>query len=340
MKKKNPIIDFGLPPKENFLNLIENTIKTLKSEDSFIRPYDETGLPGALIALDTDNESIPTIIVPDLHARVDFFEEILNFPFTQINGSSTITVQKALEQKKLYLLCVGDGLHSEHRGKERWIKAEEEWMKKDSANEYICEEMKEGLGLMSLIMQCKCMYPENFHFLRGNHENILNQFFCGAMPFRKFTSEGEMVKDFMLTVYEEEIAQKYADFEHNMPLFAKGKNFLVSHAEPLRPYSKQELIDGFFDEDLIRGLTWTQNDQAQEDSVEIMLNELLPNPKNSIYFAGHRTIQGTHRLLRNNKFIQIHNPTEHFISIIHPDRAFNPLVDIHDTRTGNIAVVK
>ena len=339
MKKKNPIAEFGLPPKENFLNLIENTIKTFKSEDSFIRPYDETGLPGALIALDTDDEPIPTVIVPDLHARVDFFEEILQFKIPQENSATEITVQEALEQKKAYLLCVGDGLHSEQRGKERWINAEEKWMQKNPANDYICEEMKEGLGLMTRIMQCKCKYPEHFHFLRGNHENILNQFFCGAMPFRKFASEGEMVRDFMLAVYGEEIAQKYADFEHNLPLFAKGKNFLVSHAEPLKPYSERELIDGFFDEDLIRGLTWTANDQAQEDSVEIMLENMLPNQPDAIYFAGHRTVKGTHRLLHNNKFIQIHNQTEHFISIIHPNKAFNPLENIYDTRTGAVAVL-
>lgn len=339
MGKKNPIEEFKLPLKEDFLKRIENTIKTLKSEDSFIRPLDEIGLPGALITLNTDNYPISTIIVPDLHARVDFFKEILDFQFTPNNNESKITVQEALEQKKVYLLCVGDGLHSEHRGKERWLKAEEEWMKKDSANKYICEEMKEGLDLMLLVMETKCKYPNNFHFLRGNHENILNQFFCGAMPFRKFSSEGEMVKDFMVTIYGEEIAQKYADFEHNLPLLAKGKNFLVSHAEPLLPYSEEELIDAFFDDDIIRGLTWTPNDKAQEDSVEIMLREILPDVENSIYFAGHRTVHGTHRLLRNNKFIQIHNPTEHFISIIHPDRMFNPLHDIYDTRTGNVATI-
>ena len=337
MGKKNPIDEFKLPLKKDLLEIIENTIQTLKSENSFLRPQDETGLPGALLNL--NNNPISSIIVPDLHARVDFFEEILDFKFTPTNNDTKITVKEALEQKKVYVLCVGDGLHSELRGKERWIKAEEQWMEKDSANKYICEEMKEGLDLMTLIMQCKCMYPENFHFLSGNHENILNQFFCGAMPFRKFSSEGEMVKDFMITVYGEEIAQKYADFEHNLPLFIKGNNFLVSHAEPLRPYSEQELIDAFFDDDVIQGLTWTPNDRAQEDSVEIMLKEILPNVKDSIYFAGHRTVQGTHRLLRNNKFIQIHNPTEHFISIIQPDKAFNPLHDIYDTRTGNVATI-
>lgn len=339
MVANNPITEFGLPQAECFQELIKETIKALKTEDSFIRPQDETGLPGALLDLNTDDEPIPTIIVPDLHARLDFFEEILNFRI-QLDGETqeSISIEEALQQKKLYLLCLGDGLHSESRGKDRWIKAEELWLQKDIANKYLCEEMKEGLGLMTRIMKCKCKYTDNFHFLRGNHENILNQFFCGAMPFRKFSSEGEMVRDFMLTVYGEEISQKYADFEHNLPLFAKGKNFLASHAEPLKPYTEIELIDGFFDEDLIRGLTWTANDQAQEDSVETMLEILLPNENESSYFAGHRTIPGTHRFQRNNKFVQIHNQKEHFISIIHPNRAFNPLQDIYDTKTGNIAV--
>ncbi len=340
MTVKNPIREFKLPQIDYFKKLITETIKSLKTEDSFIRPQDETGLPGALIDLYTDDKPIPTIIVPDLHARLDFFEEILALPICVNKETKEIlSIDDALQQNKVYLLCLGDGLHSEYRGKERWIKAEELWQENHITNKYLCEEMYEGLSLMTRVMETKCKYPENFHFLRGNHENILNQFFCGAMPFRKFACEGEMVRDFMIEVYGQEITEKYADFEHNLPLFAKGKNFLASHAEPVRAYTKHELIDGFLDEDLIRGLTWTANDQADENSVETMLENLLPKEQNALYFAGHRTIQETHKLLRNRKFIQIHNQKEHFISIIQPNRVFDPLQDIYDTKTGKIAQV-
>ncbi len=339
MTPKRAFSKFNLPQGDVFLEKIKKTIEVLQHEPPLLRPSDETDCSGAYIDIGTFSQnSLPVILVPDLHARVDFFYEILHFTFLFDSETSTeITVKEALEQKKVFVVCVGDGLHSEKRGRERWLQAQKDWLKGKPLNDSICAEMVEGLDLMTSIMDAKQKYLDHFHFLKGNHENILNSATCGNLPFRKFASEGEMVKDFMLALYGREITHAYADFEQNLPLFVRGSNFLVSHAEPRRAFSKQELINAYCDETTITGLTWTHTDEAEDGSVHAMLRDLLPSVSNPVYFAGHRTFAGTYRALRDGKFIQIHNPNEHFISIVDPLRPFNPHTDIYDTKTGKNA---
>ncbi len=339
MSPKRIFSKYNLPQSADFFSKINATLEVLKNEEELLRPFDDTDCSGALLDLNAfSDKPIPVILVPDLHARVDFFNEILNFSFAFDNDSEQmLTVKEALEQEKVFVVCVGDGLHSEKSFRERWLKAQKEWLKGKTLNSYICAEMEAGLGLMTLVMDTKLQFPKHFHFLKGNHENILNSGSCGNLPFRKFASEGEMVKDFMLSLYDKELTFAYADFEQNLPLFVKGLNFLVSHAEPARAFSYTELINAYCDEDTIIDLTWTANDEAEENAVITMLDALLPGVEGSVYFAGHRTFSGTYRALRDGRFIQIHNPHEHFISIVKPDRPFNPETDIYDTKTGKQA---
>ncbi len=338
MSPKRVFKNYSVPQLDDFRNIITEVIDVLKSENEVLRPLDETECPGAFLDINSFDPTIPVVLVPDLHARLDFFNEIVNFPLpTNDSECAELTIYEALLQGKVFVICLGDGLHSEKRGFERWQQAQKEWLKGKPLNDYICTEMEEGLGLMTSVMRLKKECPNYFHFLKGNHENILNVQSCGNLPFRKFASEGEMVKDFMLSLYGRELVCMYADFENNLPLFALGSNFLVSHAEPRKAFSRLELINAYLEEETVLGLTWTHTNEAEDGSVQRMINDLLPKEKNAVYFAGHRTVSGTHRILRDGAFIQIHNPNEHFISIVRPKRDFNPLSDIYNTRTGKLA---
>ncbi len=335
MRAKHVFSKYNVPQKDEFFSNIANTIKILRNENPILRPPDETGLPGAFLDISSYNSSIPVVLVPDLHARLDFFNEILNFSFCFDDLDTTeLTIKEALVQGKVIVVCLGDGLHSERRGFERWLLAQDQWLNGKTLNKYMCEEMEEGLGLMSSIMNIKQECPNHFHFLKGNHENILNDHTCGNLPFRKFAAEGEMVKDFMLGLYGKEITHAYDDFEHNLPLFVKGANFLASHAEPIQAFSKNDLVNAYLEESTVLGLTWTHTDEADENAVHFMLNDLLMNNENAVYFAGHRTVSGTHRALHKGRFIQIHNPNEHYITIVNQKKDFNSLTDIFDTKTG------
>lgn len=324
---------YDLPEKDELRELLFEVITTLNSEPVELRPPDSTDSPGGLVQPSEFLSSArASIIVPDLHARVDFFTQIFDFILPDdVTGKKNITVKEALADKKIFVICVGDGFHGERRALLRWLEAEYEWLTGNILSDAMCREMRENLALMKLVMKAKKDYPHCFHFLKGNHENILNGFVKGNYPFRKFVSEGEMVKNFMQAVYGKKLIYEYADFEYKLPLFVQGSNFLVSHAEPAIPFSKKELINGLLDDEIVRGLTWTNNGEAQEDSVRIMLNNLLPDVSEKIYFAGHRAADGAYRLSRNGQFIQIHNPEKHFISLVRHDKAFNPQADMYNT---------
>ncbi|MBO7174691.1 MAG: hypothetical protein J6V57_02965, partial [Spirochaetaceae bacterium] len=146
--------------------------------------------------------AVPTMIVPDLHGRGDFFQQILEFEpnlfeyFPQRVESKKLSVLELLKAGAINLVCVGDGLHSEIH-QERWLLALEEYEAGNLLGEALTEEMTEGLGLMTLVMRCKLAFPRHFHFLKGNHENILNRWEGGDRPFKKFAKEGEMCRGFV-----------------------------------------------------------------------------------------------------------------------------------------------
>ena len=59
---------------ESFLRLLEKANNVLENEDENIRPRDLRKLPGGIINL---KQHAPTVIVPDVHARMDFFLSIM-----------------------------------------------------------------------------------------------------------------------------------------------------------------------------------------------------------------------------------------------------------------------
>ena len=86
----------SLPDCADYLNLVEETINVLEHENLEIRPTDASGLSGGLVLLKKD---IPTIILPDLHGRGDFFMNVLNSQY-----KNEKTVLQALENDELQLL--------------------------------------------------------------------------------------------------------------------------------------------------------------------------------------------------------------------------------------------
>ncbi|HZK19551.1 MAG TPA: hypothetical protein VFC68_02370, partial [Treponemataceae bacterium] len=171
-------------------------------------------------------------------------------------------------------------------------------------------------------------FPEYFHFLKGNHENILNEEGNGNHPFRKFAMEGEMVYYFMRAEYGKDFVNLYANFEHMLPLLFYGENLLISHAEPRRPFEIDEVKEGRCNHEVVTGLTWTGNNEAVEDAAKKMLETWLPNSNDAFYFGGHRPVMGKYSLRSSGKFIQIHNPDAWPLAIVRPNRKFNPESDI------------
>lgn len=311
------------PPDPNdFLQLVERINQDLINEDENIRPHDALDLPGGIISL---KQNIPTILVPDIHARMDLILSIMLF-----EDADGHTVIQNMAMDKVQVVCVGDGVHAEKRAAQRWANAFKEFETDYAVHKNIDEEMRESFGVMEMIMEIKSCFPLNFHFLKGNHENISNEEGDGNHPFMKFSYEGPMVAYYVEKFYGEEFLEKYSNFEKNLPIFAIGKNFLVSHAEPRTFYDRETLIEYRDHPEAIIGLTWTSDDAAEDDSVGHMIDYYIDNINQdaAYYFGGHRPVKGLYNERANGRYIQIHNPDKFIIAVIDPNKQINLEEDI------------
>ncbi len=310
------------PRSDEYLEKVNGIIGILDSEEEIYRPRSADGRPGGLVYL---NKSLDTIIVPDLHARMDFFLHVL---LHEIEDQSTVLDRLALGQ--IQMVCVGDGFHAEARAARRWLSAFEEF-KSDYANHSsMDEEMRESLGLMEMVIEVKASFPPFFHFLKGNHENISNEQGEGNYPFGKFAYEGAMVTHYIKKFYGEEFLSRFYRFEKQLPILTVGKNFLISHAEPETFYPREMVIDYRTHPEVIYGLTWTDNDAAQEDSVPAMLDYYLDETERNgaYYFGGHRPIGGKYHLRAGGKYVQIHNPNRFIAAFLKKNKEIDLDEDI------------
>lgn len=329
-------------PGHDFIFALADCASTLlETEITDFRQAAENGKPGSL--LDFKKSPLPLIVVPDIHARPLFLENILDYILPEdFLGAKPRSVSDALRYGLVRLICVGDALHTEVGTKERWIAAEIEFAQSLYTGPAISAEMKDGLSVICALMKMKETYPENFHFLKGNHENILNRTGEGDYGFRKFADEGRMVREFIAEYYGDDVLYMLSCVENAMPLIAVTNNCVVSHAEPKYAFRKDQLINARMEPCVVEGLTWTDNDAAQEGSVMGIIEELCDsysdgnkNADDYVYLGGHRPVKENYSLRQKGKYIQIHNPKKQNIALVRTYRKFNPETDIVSVEKEN-----
>lgn len=82
-----------------------------------------------------------------------------------------------LQRGLVNVCCVGDIVHSDERF---------DWVINDNGDwthELLEKEMLRSLGSAAMIMYLKMQYPEHFHCLRGNHDDMAGEL---TKDFRKF----------------------------------------------------------------------------------------------------------------------------------------------------------
>ena len=319
-----------LPSYEFISSLVKNVCAVLANENKEYRPLNCVGQPGSLLMLYEENERcLPVVIVPDIHSRPDFIKNILDCSLPQLK----LTVKQALEQKKIDLVCVGDAVHTELSSL-RWKLISAEFDEGIHTGHYMQDEMIVTLSTLCAVMSLKILYPENFHFLKGNHENILNSNLGGDYAFYKYADEGEMVKCFMQEYYDEKLLNLISQYENLLPLIACGKNYVVSHAEPADVFTTEQLIDARYEEGVVEGLIWTRNGQVKKSTVVPIMNELLGKKaaKKALYFSGHRPVKENYALRQEGLLVQIHNPHKQNVVFVQPDKNFDFEKDIINTK--------
>ncbi len=357
---------------------------TLKPKVEHQEVY-ETSLQRAMEALKGTEgivklqDGIPTIVVPDLHARRDFLAKVMA---KKLDGQ-TETVYDLLKQGKINVVCVGDGMHSEMLykwGLQKTVEDEvgnirqteygkaaaerEELLKQlypgmsipssDSGQEdlflrstdpralsfrprytqakvgeykrFMDEEMMRSLDTMKMVMDLKSMFPQNFHFVRGNHDDMAEAI---ASYSKGGIEQSDMVKKWVLKNFGEDFLKKWAEFEAALPLMVKGKNLLVSHTAPEKILEPEEVVRR--DKEATEQLTWTDN---TDTNVTLGVRALLANmsmPPDTNWFIGHRGVSendGRFRLQNDGHLIQMNNSLKQVIAYVPQDGQFDPNKDV------------
>lgn len=349
---KNILDNQNLPKYDSFVSSCNEATSVLETEDSSYRALDAAGGAGGLLDFTSPKyNGIPVVVVPDLHARGYFVLDLLDFIVPDCGKS----VLQLLCEKRLIVCCVGDIFHAEARARDRWKLAYEDFCayyydgedsSRFSESRAMQDEMRENLSLLEILFLLKKSFPEHFHVLKGNHENIKNATYepsenldFGNRGFRKFCEEGIMCSEFVRIFYDEVVLHCISGFEMSLPLCAVFKNCVVSHAEPSRVFTREEIVNGRASDDVVFGLTWTANDAVSANTVDGTMKNLykcglfsvLSNPlKNSVWIAGHRPVPDVYLTRQNGRFIQIHNPEKEYVSLVRFGKKFNPDSDIYD----------
>lgn len=186
------------PPIAEFEEALDKALDPLLSEAEILRPRDRDGLPGGLLVL----PDLPVVILPDLHTRADFLASVLSWapplaegrlgrPGSKASAERAPSLLDLLGAGEALLLCLGDAFHSEGQGASaRWKRAYQEYASSWQMSRTMDEEMGRALSCVELILQLKAAFPEGFHYLKGNHDNIVNEEGHGDHPFYKYSEEG------------------------------------------------------------------------------------------------------------------------------------------------------
>lgn len=314
-----------LPGRSELTALVRSAKAALESEAASLRPRDSKGRPGGIIEL----PALPTVIVPDLHARPAFIASVLNW--TPPGYGEPLA--SLLEGQRACLVCVGDVFHSEvGRARRRWIAAYREYASLWTSRTSMDEEMGLSLAAASIVLEAKVAFPSSFHYLKGNHDNIADEEGRGDHSFYKFAAEGEMVASWFRATYGETLLEDYRELELDLPLLALGPHFAASHGEPAFALSRSDLIEYRARPDVVEALIWTANGDAEAFSVARSLDALLGPEKadGALWFAGHRPVDGRYALRSGGRFVQFHNPEAARVAFLEPGRNPDPDRDIID----------
>jgi hypothetical protein len=198
---------------------------TLKQVNALLRNeagrhQDALGNPGGVLELP---DNVTPILVGDLHARIDNLLTIL----------SENAFLDSLEKGTAALIILGDAVHPEEPGR--------------------LNEMESSLLMMDLIFRLKLRFPDQVHYLIGNHDSFLHEIMKQGIP------QGLLWEKQVLSSRGEAYKTELELFYQLSPLLVLAKDFIACHAGPARrKISRQILVDVHQFPDIVHDMTWNR----------------------------------------------------------------------------------
>lgn len=245
--------------------------------------------------LDNKDSKLPTIIVPDIHARWEFVNHVLQ--------------QYATGEYNI--VFTGDILHSEGDDN-KWESIELYYIRKcEGRIKDVPQDMKEELDnsfySLQLILEAKQKLPDNIFLLRGNHDDISCRLQGDYGKYARVFLESTLFRETCKKTYPE-LLKAYYEYEKHMPYLYIGTDFLASHALPDAKVKKKEIkLD---DKRTHWRFSWADNTDYGSASVYYFNDNIKElNPMASYWFCGHRPVSdGLLRLQCAGRLVQNNHP--------------------------------
>jgi hypothetical protein len=298
---------------------------------------------------------LPTIVIPDLHARRQMLVDILAVRLSE-GSLAGQQIFELLQAGQINIICVGDLMHSEDRDK--WvINLDGEW-----TPELLEKEMVRSLGAALIVMELKLRFPEHFYSLRGNHDDIKAE----LSPYSKFVSlkvdehfesvyvdgkpvktgpkgESGIVKDWVLERegWGEEFLDAWMAFERALPLLAQGSYYVVTHTIPSQPIAKADLLDPNRPKQVTMELTWER--EVKQEAIEGTLDNLEIREQTQRWLYGHSRVRkavngGRFEEALDGLLVRINNPkfpVFAYVAASQDERRFDPDKDVYIKRASD-----
>jgi len=247
------------------LSEINNASSIVKKHPN--RPLNTYGNPGGLIDLSSDDKA--AIVIGDLHGAVDNLKKIVNHEENL----------ELLQQGKLRIIIVGDGVHNDQTGQ--------------------MKEMDSSIEVLEEVFHLINTYKDKILYIRGNHDTFDEYLAKSAIK------QGLELRLKVEETWGEEFVDAIDEFFEALPMFIIGEGYVITHAGPIRHgCSRQELIDIEDNPDYYRQLMWNRLHEfrgtpslKEYDAHDIKnMLEKLHLPPDTPFIVGHNPMWQTGNL--------------------------------------------
>jgi len=173
-------------------------------DDEPMRPPRRDGLPGGIIEL--EQRALP-IVIGDLHGMVDNLLKVI----------AENCLLNCLHSKSATIVILGDAVHSEVLDE--------------------MESMDSSILMMDLIITLKLHFPENFFYIRGNHDSFATNISKNGIL------QGVLMRNRLVELRGEEYALEMEKYYDKLAYIVKSPFFYGCHAAPPRtPVKYEDLV--------------------------------------------------------------------------------------------------